>query len=143
MAMLSPWMSPPYLWSILLALYGTQPCPSPDAYRETLCMPTVRVHRKWIFRIHWLSFSVIFVPIPFMLTFTNANPITDAQICQSKAISATSKGFDLKVCGSFHSLKKLCLAFYLGPISQSWLWYRCLTFTWFYMLKELYCAHFI
>lgn len=66
-------------------------------------------------------FSVIFVPIPFMLTFTNANPITDAQICQSKAISATSKGFDLKVCGSFHSLKKLCLAFYLGPISQSWL----------------------
>lgn len=44
-----------------------------------------------------------------MLTFTNANPITDAQICQSKAISATSKGFDWRSVDPSTALKSFVL----------------------------------
>lgn len=145
--MLPPGMSLPYLWSILLLyLVPSPPLPSPP-------LPQMSVGRHCACRLLEYTesgslestacpFSVIFVPIPFMLTFTNANPVTDAQICQSKAISATSQGFEWRSVDPSTALK-LCLAFYMGPISQSWLWHTCLTFTWFSMLTEKYSAHFV
>lgn len=83
-------------------------------------------------------FSVTYVPIPLMLTFTNANPNTDAQICRCIAISATSQRFDWRFADSSAAWAKLGLALDLGSISQGWFPYRCLTFTWLWRISLIF-----
>lgn len=114
---------------VLQALFCTHPFPPPDDCRDTHCMQTVKMDtQSGSSESIACPLCAVCIPcpfvcylyqIPFMITRTNANPMTDAPACCSEAVGAPEQRLDWA---------KLCLALDLGP---SWFLYRRLTFTWF------------
>lgn len=125
--MLPRWMSPPYLWSILPALFWCHAPLPPNMCGTDMCMPTAGVHGPRVIRIHCLFLCDI------CSHSLHLNLLTQFLLLMLKSVFLRlsvppPKGLTQALWTHPQPKQSFVL---LWPISQSWFPYRCLTFTWF------------